>query len=99
MNGSTAVQQFVPVSGTSFAAFELENSGGTCAVAGLYNVTGTLFTDGTEATGTFGKSHAANTSPTIQANDGGALTIGSQAAELTASGSFALSSGKEWAIK
>jgi hypothetical protein len=99
MNGSVATQQFVPASGTSFAAFELENNGGTCAVAGLYNVTGTLFTDATNATGTFAKSQPATTNPTIQAADGGKLSIGSQEAQLFASGSFALGSGKEWAIK
>jgi hypothetical protein len=99
MNGTTAVAQGLPASGTSFGVLELENSGGTCAVAGLYNVTGTTFCDWFEETGSFATSHTCATSPAVETNDGGGLVIGSQVAEATGTGVATLASGKQWSIR
>jgi hypothetical protein len=99
MNGTTAVVQSLPAVGTSVAAFELENGGGTCAVAGLYSVNGTAFCDWPEPTGITGLKHGCSFSPTVQSNDGGALTVGSRAAEVTGTGVGSLTSEKEWTIK
>jgi hypothetical protein len=92
MNGTRAVQQFIPVAGLTepFATFELENNGGTCAVAGLYAVTGTLFTTGVNNTNVFASAQEAEISAAIETANGGGLFIGSQPAVLTGTGVFSI---------
>jgi hypothetical protein len=98
-----AVQQFIPTAGVgaAFASFRLENATGkTCPVAGLYAVKGTLYTNAAETnpagtlkeldTGFFKATQLAAISPAIETTDGGGLTIGSKAANLTGIGAFSL---------
>jgi hypothetical protein len=107
-----AVQQFVPTAGagTAFANFVLENkTEEVCPVAGVYSVKGTLFTNAADTepagtlkeigTGVFRTTQLAAISPAIETTDGGGLTIGAKAAELTGVGAFTLKSGAEFTIK
>ncbi len=91
MNGTTAVQQFFPTTGETFATFEL--IGSKCGVTGLYAVKGKLFTNALNPTGTAAASQSARVSPKIEEEDGGGLTIGSKALNLT--GTEVLSIGGE----
>jgi hypothetical protein len=107
-----AVQQFIPTAGVgaALAIFRLENKPGqVCPVAGLFAVKGTAFTNAAETnpagtlkeigTGVYKTTQLAAISPPIETTDGGGLTIGAKAAELTAVGAYTLSSGVEFTVK
>jgi hypothetical protein len=106
-----AVQQFTPAAGAgaAFASFRLENvPGKTCPVAGLYSVKGTLYANAAETnptgtlkeldTGVYKTTQLAAISPAIETTDGGGLTIGAKAAELTAVGAFDIG-GLDFTVK
>ena len=95
MEGSTALQQFFPTTGSEFASFKLV--GVECPVAGTYLVTGTLFSAAVNATGVQSKEQANNFSPTINSNAGGELKLSGAKAELTGTGIFELG-GTEFGI-
>ena len=112
MHEGKAVQQFLPTAGagTAFANFRLSNkSPEVCPVAGLYSVKGTLFTNAAKTepagtlveigTGHFTKTQLAAISPAIETTDGGGLTIGTKAADLTGVGAFTLKNGAEFTVK
>jgi hypothetical protein len=85
MIGSVAYQQFLPESGSVLATVFLE--GGECeAIEGIYSVTGTLFSEATFWTGTQTDPQSIAFSSAIQAATGGALKLGSNAAEFSGIG-------------
>jgi hypothetical protein len=82
----TAYDKFVPAEGLVFATITVKG----CAVAGSYNVKGEVFGEGNEY-GVEETPQPLNFSPAINASQGGSLTLGSNAAELTLEGENTLS--------
>jgi hypothetical protein len=92
---TVAYQQFFPESGSVFATIRLE--GGECAaIAGSYNVTGTVFSKAINATGVNAVSQENEFSPAIQTEAGAVLSLGANPAELTGTGAFELESAAEY---
>jgi hypothetical protein len=76
-----AYDKFFPEEGEVFATIKVTG----CAVAGSYNVKGVVYGEA-EEWGVEKVNQPLNFSPAINATLGGSLTLGSNAAELTASG-------------
>jgi hypothetical protein len=92
--------QFIPEAGETAAFAQLKLSGGECtAIAGPYNVTGTVFGESVNNTGKAATAQQAVFSPAIQTTAGASLKLGGNAAEFTGTGSFSLASGEFFAIK
>jgi hypothetical protein len=84
--------------GTTFAQFSL--AGGGCeAIAGAYNVTGSLFHESKNDTGVFATTHDCTFSAAVQATAGAGLKVGANVATLTGSVRSKLASGKSFAVK
>ena len=94
--GTIATFKVTPKEGTTFATIELT---GTCANAGLYKVTGTVYAQATNATGVFAKTQKLTFSEAIQKSAGTAtsLKFGENGAFL--SGGLEATAAVEWAGK
>ena len=81
--------QFVPVSGTVLATLKIEGEG--CkAIAGSYNLVGTLFAKG-QHTETFATNQVIVFSPSVQTATGAEVKLGGNKAELTGSAELTVS--------
>jgi hypothetical protein len=96
-SSTVATMKLAPESGSTFATIEL--TGEKCPIAGLYKLTGTVFAEMSNATGTFGKKQPIKFSKAIQESAGTAssLKFGENAATLT--GEINMSSETEFAVK
>ena len=98
--GTLATLKITPKAGeaAAFATIELT---GTCANAGLYKVTGTIFAQSTNATGVFAKTQKVTVSEAIQKSAGTAtsLKFGENAAFINGSIDITGTGGKPWAGK
>jgi hypothetical protein len=88
--------QFLPEAGTTFWTIELK--GTSCAIAGLYNITGSLFGELKSNVGTIAASQELVMSPTVQATAGGELHLGSAPVTLTGTGKVT-AGGKYFGLK
>jgi hypothetical protein len=70
--GTVATIKITPKEGSTFATVELT---GTCANAGLYKVTGTVYAQATNATGVFSKTQELTVSEAIQKSAGTATSL------------------------
>ncbi len=97
-SGTVGLVKVVPTAGagTSFATVEL--TGGSCPIAGLYKVTGTLYGKMNSATGVFGKSQSIALSRDIEesAGTGASVKFGENAAVLTGAFGTKLSPEEEF---
>jgi hypothetical protein len=91
--------QFRPDNGgTVFFQFKVGGAG--CeAIAGPYNVTGSLFAESRFDTGVFSTAHEMEFSAAVQSTAGAGLKVGANAATLTGTVLSKLVSGKAFAIK
>jgi hypothetical protein len=90
--------QFLPASGTIFAQFQLAGTG--CeAIAGKYNVTGSVFAESVKNTGEFSTTQAIKVGKAVQETAGASLKVGANVATLTGTAGFTLENGKEFAVK
>jgi len=85
---------FEPNSGTTFATLTLVAGSGSCPLAGSYIVSGKVFVQSVNATGTQKIEQPVNSSGTINSTAGGELKFGSKTAALNGSGTFVLSGAK-----
>jgi hypothetical protein len=90
MHEGKAFVQFIPqTAGGPFATVYLHE--GACkALAGPYNVTGTVFGEAKNATGVFSSQQEIEVSPAIQKTTGAELKLGGNLAELTGTAGFSL---------
>jgi hypothetical protein len=79
-------QHWFPASSNVIATFLLE--GGSCPVAGTYNLKGTVFSEATNNTGVQAVAQEFVFSPVIQTTAGAEMTLGPNAAELVGTGVF-----------
>ena len=98
--GTLATLKITPKAGEA-AAFATVELTGTCANAGLYKVTGTVFAQSTNATGIFAKTQSLTVSEAIQKSAGTAssLKFGEKAAIINGSLEGTETGGKPWAGK
>ncbi|HEX4865562.1 MAG TPA: hypothetical protein VFV02_15950, partial [Acidimicrobiales bacterium] len=82
MHEGKAFVSLFPTSGTTFAQIRV-NEGGCTAIAGAYNVTGTIFGEAKSKTGVFNTESQVETSPAIQKTTGAELKVGGNLAEVT----------------
>lgn len=85
MEGSKPLRLITPTTGEAFATVTLEKGTGTCAITGSYIVKGSIFSEGTLATGVYKTEQPSTFSPSINSAAGGALKFGAEPAELTGS--------------
>jgi hypothetical protein len=88
--------QFIPAAGTSFWTIELK--GASCAIAGLYNITGSLFGELKSNLGTMSTSQELVMSPVVQATTGAQLNLGANPVTLTGTGKVS-AAGKFFGLK
>jgi hypothetical protein len=98
MIGTTNYIKFFPSAGEATALTTVELAGSGCALAGLYKVTGTVFAQSVNSTGTSAATQAFKTSGTINSTAGGSLKMGENAATLTTEAAFKLSGTKAGAV-
>jgi hypothetical protein len=94
MHEGKAFQQWFPTTNSTFATLFIEG-GGCIAIKGPYQVTGTLFSEAVNLTGTMAQEQAIKFSSAIQTTTGAALKLGANAAELTGTGIFEVPNAKE----
>jgi hypothetical protein len=81
--------QFLPKTGSVFAGLEFTNkTGEVCPIAGPFNVTGSVFGESTNDTGTQAATQPLNFSAAIQTTTGAALKLGTGTATLTGKANF-----------
>lgn len=97
MHEGKAYQNFFPTTGTVFATLKLAGTG-CSAIAGSYNVTGTVYSEAVNKTGVFKTAQNNIFSPAIQTTTGAELKLGGKKAELTGTGIFELG-GQFFGIK
>jgi hypothetical protein len=92
MEGESALQKFVPAAGSSaaFATIKLERGTGACAIAGSYNVTGTVFGLAANKTGVLANPQSITFSESINKNAGGTLKLKEEPAVLTGTALFSI---------
>lgn len=98
-SSTIATIRFAPTEGTTFETAELK--GATCAIAGTYKVTGSVYAEVVNFTGVFAKTQRLKFSPAIQTDAGeeGSLRFGANPAFVTAEAQGSLEGGVEWAAK
>lgn len=74
-----------------FALLKVVTGAGGCSIMDNYNLTGSVFTKSSNATGVYAASQAVTSSGTINSEAGGALKVGPKLAALTGTITFALS--------
>lgn len=104
MIGSTSYKKIEPdAPETILAQLKLIKGTGSCALAGTYNITGTLFLKMNNTTGVFAVTQGYTSNGSINTEAGGELKFGGKSAELkSANAAGALSGankGKEFALK
>jgi hypothetical protein len=88
-------EKFAPSSGEVLSTIKLTE----CAAAGSYQLKGTLYLKGTNPTGTAAVWQEAVTSGEINSSQGGALTLGKEAATLTGAFETALTSEEKYSLQ
>ena len=98
--GTLATLKITPKAGEA-AAFATVELTGTCAIAGLYKLTGTIFAQAINATGIFATTQGLSFSEAIQESAGTAtsLKFGENSAILTGTVKDALEGSPEWCGK
>jgi hypothetical protein len=95
MIGTADYIKFEPVTPSTFATLTLAKGTGACAIAGSYNVSGSVFVKANNATGVQEVSQVVQSSGAINKEAGGELLFGSKSAELNSTnGTFKLSGSK-----
>lgn len=94
MEGSTNYWLFEPRTGTTVATVKLIAGSGSCPLAGSYIVSGKLFVQSSNSTGTLVRQQTVTSSGFINSFAGGELKFGSSSAELNGSATFSLFSNE-----
>jgi hypothetical protein len=84
----------VPKEGEVFTTFKITE----CAAAGSYQIKGSVFVKANNPTGTAAVTQGGTTSGAINSSQGGALTLGKEAATLDGTIDITLASGAPWAL-
>lgn len=98
-SGSIVYVKFEPTAGAEKGFATVELTGASCPIGTAIVPKGTVFVQAANTTGTYAASQKVTSSAAINTTAGGTLHVGTEAASLTGSALFKLSSGEAFGVE